>query len=607
MTALGRVSCTGRRRRRQEVKATMSTNTSKLLVLALVCTGCKDKDTPVSNDSPSEVTKAQSSSNEGSSASSDDTERTPTSAEPPAEPPADPPRSTAAASVKGKPAAHLGFSLDKLAGWYSIEGRAVVPSWAAASDASPDDVRDDDLRTAWTCTPEGERPCALGLSFSEPVTVRAIRLYGAAGPDYNTYRAHPRVQEVRVHTDTGWVDATFKDGANHGYVLLDAPIESRTVAIEILGTHKGGKSQMVHLAELEVLGTAGPRRPPLDLDPSASAVVFETEAWKQKGDAHTIRLAFLEVARADGALQRLLRGTSLLGRKGDRFLLVEKLHGSSCSEHDGSYILLDQQTRMLFPLGTMGGAPGQVLRHDAGQGFAIRPPTESSGPFRAVVLDDGAVKIKYSPKQDDRAAKAQVDWGFASEVSEPRGGGHRLTQPPAECKVASLDDAGDAFEDEAFTPWALVECKLDETSAALVATDGSCGKQWSIAVVDEAGAVVHRQRQKTADGRGLWLARIDGAGLVVEASRADGASADLFGVSPEGITLLAKGAALALRTPSSCDPCDDRFAAELGESGVAVAAAQPSSAAVSETDSTDDELPSVDEPDDDAADDDDDL
>jgi hypothetical protein len=475
--------------------------------------------------------------------------------------PVDPPRSTAAASVTAKASSNLGFSLDKLAGWYAIEGRTVVPSWAEPAVGNPDASRDDDLRTAWTCNVTPDRPCALGLSFDSPATVRAVRIYGAAGADYSGYRTHPRIRTIRVHSDAGWVDATIDERANHSYVVLDGPIETRTLAIEILETVASKTSTTVHIAELEVLGTAGPRRPPLDLDPSASAVVFETEAWSEGTQKHTIRLVFLELLRPDGSFQRLMRATSLLGRKGDRFLLVEKLYGSSCNSYDGSYILLDQHTRMLYPLGTMGATPARVVRHAQGLGFAFRPPTTNSGPFRAVVLDAGEPKIKYSPKQPERADKAWADWGFEAEVLS-RGASRRIDESISDCKGAPPSEAAETSGDD-FVAARAVRCKLDEAHAAVIAIDGDCGKRWAIAVVDASGAVVHRHARKQPDGRGVRLARIAGVGLVIEASRGDGTTADLFRVSPEGIVLTAKGATLALRPPARCDACDDRFAPEL--------------------------------------------
>jgi hypothetical protein len=581
----------------------MNRFTVQLLAIAMILPGCKGEGAQ-SNDSPKDGARsdAAAAGPGGAQAEGADGDSTPSPSEPPndppREPPKDPPRADSLSAIGAKSASHLGFSLDKLAGWYAVDGQPVVPSWAAASDADPETVRDDDLRTAWTCSASGDAKCAMGLSFATPATLRAVRLYGAAGPEYNTYQAHPRVKKVRIHTDAGWVEASVEEGATHGYIVFDAPVETSTIAVEVVQT-QGGKSGTIHLAELEAIGTAGPRRPPLDLDPDASAVVFETEAWKQKGEGHTIRLAFLEVVRPDGGLQRLLRGTSLLGRKGDRFLLVEKLHGSRCSAFDGSYILLDQHTRMLYPLGTMGGVPGHVLRKDDGQGFAVRPPTADAGPFRAVVLEEGAAKIKYSPKQDDRAAKAQVDWGFASTPALRRGAGHRLDEPPGGCKSAPTDDAADLFE--GFSAQKVVRCDLDGAHTAVFATEDACGRQWRVAVVDDAGQVAHRLEPKKTEGRGLRIARLAGAGLILEDSREQGASADLFRVSGEGIELLAKGATLALRLPASCDPCDDRFAVEHGELGGTLAVRADEADEVptdSDPDAADaDGLPSVDDED----------
>ncbi len=535
----------------------MTHSRGSLLLIALASSACKS-DPPL----PVEAQASDVPSSEGPAAPplrADERDPAPTRP-----PPIDPPRASAAASVKAKAADHLGFALDQLAGWYALEGQAVVPSWAATSDARPELARDDDLRTSWTCTPAPERPCALGLSFGEPATVRAIRIYGASGPDWNTYRAHPRVHGVRVHTDAGWVTASFDDGASHGYVVLAAPVETRSIALEILGTHEGKKSQTIHLAELEAYGTSGPARPPLNLDPEAAIVTFETEAWKNKGSSHTIRLAFLEVVRPDGTPQRLLRGTALLGRKGDRFLMIEKLHGSTCDAHQGSYVLLDQRTRMLYPLAAMGGVPGEVLRHDVGEGFAVRAAGDASRPFRAVLLDEGAVVAKWPPKHPQRAEEARVDWGFTA----PRGlsrGGARLGSPPEGCAPAEVDAFPNLFEDGQLPqPVQVVACRLDDAHQAVLAADASCGTAWLVAVVDGTGTVVHRVESKE-DGRGLRLARIEGVGVLVEATRAAGASSDLLSVAADGITVFEKGAALALRPPSTCDTCDDRFASERVE------------------------------------------
>jgi hypothetical protein len=471
-------------------------------------------------------------------------------------------RATAAMATAAKPASHLGFKLSALSGLYALDGVAAVPTWAAEG-TSPEAARDDDALTAFTCDHGGAKPCAIGIGFAEPVTVDAIRMYVAAGPGYGTYRGHPRVAKVRVHTDEGWADATVQDGATHRYVTFAKPVETTSISLEVLGVHKGKKSQRVHVAELEVLGRSGPKRAPLDLDPAAVYTSFETEPWKIDGRKSSIRLAFLDEARAGGSPRRIARGTALLGGKGDRFLLLERMLESDCATVKGSWVLVDQHTRVMLPLGQLGGALADIVRHPDGLGFLIKPEGGDEMSFRGVVLEGDEVKIhrpgsRHAGKVDDLLRK----WGFPDLRPLVRGG----TVPTAGT-VCARAAAGDKLVTTALASagqsGAAVEqfakCPLEGGATAIIGSHAACSKRWSVIVVGPGGAIAQQLHGNKDDARGLRLAMLPGVGLVVEISRKLGATADLWRVGSEGIAILAEGASFAVRAPASCDPCVDEW------------------------------------------------
>src|SRR5690606_6763363 len=111
---------------------------------------------------------------------------------------------TAALPGKTKVEGNLGFRLEDVAGLYAIEGAAVTAEWSAPGSGDPSLVRDDDLLTAWTCTPTPDATCAVGLSLAAEAEITALRFFATAGPDWRDHRAHPRPKKIRVHTDKGF-------------------------------------------------------------------------------------------------------------------------------------------------------------------------------------------------------------------------------------------------------------------------------------------------------------------------------------------------------------------------------------------------------------------
>ena len=528
----------------------------RLVLLPLLALSTCDDSTPAPSKPEKETPDAKAEAN--SAPEADDAKGAVKPAEPePTTPPVELKRAEAAGSAQAKAEKSMGFKIAPLTGLYALAAAPAVPSWGASSSGDAAAIRDDDLRTTWACETGGDKPCVVGVAFAERSSVKAIRFFGASGPNWRDYKGAGRIKKARIHTDGGHYELGFKDGAQHHYVVFDAPIDTQTVTLEVLELHKGNKTQTAHVAELEVYGGSGPKRPPLDLDPAQMFVTFETEAWKEGSAGGTIRLAFLEDARG-AAAQRLMRGTALYGNKGDRYLLVEKLFGTDCTSYNGSYILLDQQTRMFYPLGKLGGMAGQVFAHGSGLGFAIVGPDGAPEAQRAITLEGEELKIRRpSRKTKEDAAAARAEWGVGDDPL-PRG----PEALPAGCvagdnKDAKLDALVELEGFEEIDPSHFVVCDLGEGNTAIVGNTPQCSKSWIVAVVDADGEIAHQRRPKKADGRGVRVAKLDGVGLVVEATKKDGASADLLTVAPDGIETWQRGASLVVRAPGSCNACDD--------------------------------------------------
>jgi hypothetical protein len=438
----------------------------------------------------------------------------------------------------------LGTDLEYIAGLTALEGVAAAPEWGAAS-VGPELARDDDILTAWTCDPADGSRCAIGLSFPEPVELHSVRIYAAAGPDWKAYNAHPRLQTIRLHTDAGADTAEIDDGAGHRYVFLGRPAKTKTVTVEIINT-RGGNSGPIHVNEIEAFGK-GTARAPLELDPSRAYVNFVNGDWKKYDDGqHIVRQAFLEFDREGGAPLRFMRGTAIYGQPGDRFLLIERLHKTSCDFNSGSYVLLDSQRRTYFPLGPLGGVPGLVFRNEDGMGFAVGHG--ELWDLRGIVFDGKAVQVKSYPKNArDKPLDYMDAWNMKPNAL-PRGGS-KWNEPPANCSAAS-DAERQLVEAQLGSAAAgeLLHCNLAEGAAAI--------SKSGVAVVDAAGEIVASYKFGST---GIYFPRLRTSGLerdgdvemVVETRGADGESL-VMRVHAKGIAPLEEDTSLALRPPHSC-------------------------------------------------------
>ena len=519
---------------------------------------------------------------------------------PPADPEPDDPRASALtiaratgpASVTGTGSKSLGHNLDKISHLFALAATAKRPEWGAPGldGAEAKAARDDDLDSAWRCEFGGAQTCVLGLALPEPAQVEALRVYVAAGPSFRDYVAHPRVAKLRVHTAAGWVDAELPDGANHAYVRFAEPIATQQLAIEVLEVHAGKTDAIVHLAEVEIYGTDGVPRQPIDLDPDYAWLSWDTTAWAATGSSHTIRQVSVHLAQpgADGAAptsKRLYRASGVFGRSDDDYVLFERLHGTDCADGEtrGSYVLFDKRNRMYYPLGDLGGAAAEVYRHAQGRGFAVGWIADGVFTVEGVVEEAGELTRKRPPKQapDELAGGRALlrEWGFDPTPlarAQPRTGSIAGCHEADTDELATLLRAAklDPTRREVPTAWLVCAVGPDTLYAA-----APCGQPARVYQLTD-GAVIGSHVVEQANSRGLRLRRV-GDRVLVELSAGGGDSSSLVWAEPGQLVELGQpraGAGLFVRPPAACNECDDgwprpRFdasnpsAVEAGETG----------------------------------------
>ena len=425
----------------------------------------------------------------------------------------------------------MGFKISGLSELYALEAALDAAPWGASSDSDPALMRDDNVATAWLCKREAQKRCAIAVHLSEDASLAAVRLYA------------PRVKRLRVHTREGFVDVELPEAQTHTYALLGQRVRTRYVGVEVLEAW-GAAKKPIEVAEIEVYGDAGTARAGLDIDPARAYVVHERDPWRKRGEEYEASPAFIELVDAAGGTTRFAHGTALVGRRGDRFLLIERITAARCGSATATFFLLDTHTRMVAPLGALSGGGSSVFRHQGGTGLALGYADDRTSELSGVVLADDAtyVRKKTPARQDRRSADTFAAWGFDREPLL-RGG------MPVEdaCTPVKVSEPGRRV-------W---RCSLASKHVAQLSDDTRCGKTWNIEVVGPDGASV-----ATASGKGrgshLWVSKIEPGELLVEAAL-DGRPSQVFRLTESGIQAL-EGTALALRVPPPCrSSCQVRF------------------------------------------------
>ncbi len=457
-----------------------------------------------------------------------------------------------------KGGSNMGFRIASHAEQYALDGAMEVPEWSAPSKGDPRLVRDDDLDTAWRCTPTEYDRCALGIHFPKKASFRAIRIFSAP----NGKDASP-IKRLRIHTDAGFADALLPDSGSHTYAVFGTDLDTYNLIIEVLETADGDRAP-IEIAEFELFGTEGTPRPGLDLDPRRSYVQLSKPPWRKKGrESYEFSKGFIHVTDDEGKPHRFIRGSGLRGAAGDRLLLIERVDGQiGCGAPQGTFFLLDQKTRMISPLGELAGIGGDTFRTKDGNGIVTGYDGKLATVLHGVFFEEGIYKQKHTPLRRDKAAADYFEsWDLQREPLPRNPPG--LRSPPSNCTVASDDllvelaaAKGDKSVEDRPGQWLV--CDLGTTHRAFVTDRGPCGRSTEIYVLDADAKLVLSKVFKSADSH-VGLFRLDPQTLLAEVGGANDKST-LVRVNTESIDVVAEHAAVAAPPPSGCrKTCDAPF------------------------------------------------
>ncbi len=471
--------------------------------------------------------------------------------------------------LPGLGATTMGFRVDKLADVFALAGALEVPDWSAPSDGSVRLLRDDDLDTAWTCIPDEETRCAIGMHFPAAAEVHSLRLFGAA-MEFETY---PRIKRVRVHTEQGFTDALLTDHNAPVFVEFAAPVSTRTLVVEVLQVFPGtGKVPKIHLSEFEVFGVSGVAREPLQINPKTTIAVPTGSTWRKSGrSSYDRQEMFLYRVDPDGTTHRFIGGTALRGHPGDRLMLIERLGGQSdCDAPRGTFFLLDTKTRVTAPLGDLDGVGGITFRASDGQGIAIGYAGKLDTKLNGIFVDEGRYRRRQTPfRADQRTENYFEEWGLEADIvrREPP----TLNETIEGCTVGTetlleelqaAKDAGPKTKrkrgrrrknEEPPRPSAWQVCGLDDGARAFLTDHGPCGASWEIAVVGSDGSLV-ASRDDVSERSFLRVAHLSGGNegpLLVQIG--DGTdTTSIVRVGSEGIEDISTVGSFAIQPPSIC-------------------------------------------------------
>jgi hypothetical protein len=234
------------------------------------------------------------------------------------------------------------------------------------------------------------------------------------------------------------------------------------------------------------------------------------------------------------------------------------LDDTTCEHHRGQCYLVDQHTRVVAPIGDLGGIGADVYRSREGVGFAHGKVDDDTADLAGVLLEGTSYERRRTQRRSTATpAETLEEWKLATPALVR--GGSAINRELEGCKLGGDQAIGVLTSATAREPvekpaeWMV--CELGERTSAFVTDHGPCGAGWEIVVVADEQRVV---AQKSAKRKGA-RARLRRTGLdafLVEIG-GDDDKTEVYRIDRAGIVGPITGTALAISPPDACrSRCD---------------------------------------------------
>jgi len=441
--------------------------------------------------------------------------------------------------AKGKAKVVSFFELPSKIESYALDADLLIPEWSKKGN-KPKEIQDDDLLTHWSCkfVKKGE-PCAIGMAFENNIDISALRIFSNSGRSNKENTNLAAIKTATVYTDSGWFKVELENKSDYQYIVFNPAVSTQSLSIEINDIYPADKNTDIQIAELDAIGKAGKKRPPLKIDTNRVIAKGDGPLWIGE-NSENIEAAdtWLETIDGNGKSKRLFLGTLLHGDNDRRFLLVEKFESANCTGAyrfiSSYYTLIDKENRIFYRLIFKTEGRGSIHVRKKGEGFAIGSldiAKDISGIF-AVLIDN--LEVIHTKSEDQSYDNNAVEkFGFhSSSVRTIPAIYYDSCSPP---KSKGLLDVVVEFLKLKKIDWYVDDwqvCKLDSGYKVYMYSPGCSNNEiFAIAVSPSDGKFSDDPKKSSGEGQ---IRMMENGKILISIERDSGNAGDIFTIDKQG-------------------------------------------------------------------------
>ncbi|MBN2343471.1 MAG: hypothetical protein JXX29_04725 [Deltaproteobacteria bacterium] len=240
--------------------------------------------------------------------------------------------------------------------WYGIDATPV----SSSNRGRALNARDDNLLTAWTCDMSKDSACVYTLRMSQPADICAIRLFATVGSDQQSAQQQGYTKTMNVHTDQGVTTVELLRRYNYQYIVFPNCVSTQVVSLQAIDSHLPADSAEMALSEVELLGTRGAKRSPMELTDDPIVTVTDHSFWVSKTEhcdncvyqGSSATPAWLEQIDSHGNRRRMVQGHRSIATHSKRFILTSRTTSEycpgACAYTTQNHTLIDTWNRTMY-------------------------------------------------------------------------------------------------------------------------------------------------------------------------------------------------------------------------------------------------------------------